>query len=300
MKYLFPFAQVPAGSRVAIYGASDIGYDYYRQLMSSSYASVSGWVDCNYEMHRILRLPVDSPDDIVKMSYDYVVVAVLDEKLYETIRRWLIEKGVDASKIIWNESPIVEYDIAAKNEAEAMTANLPEPYEVKPIDIIDEDRLDIIVRYIYANEILSGTIKGQGKRLYEEMFLGMNNAIEPTDHFLFRFFTGYSEKRGLKAFEEEFEGLIYSMRDKGFIREEYIPIGSNGRMINGSHRVAAALALNNKVWVREYPIQGVKVIDHHFGEKWFLEHNFSEEDIKLLKDCYNRLKEGENNYEITG
>ena len=51
MKYIFPFTQVNIGSRIVLYGASDIDYDYYRQIMSTGYADLIAWLDSNYEMY---------------------------------------------------------------------------------------------------------------------------------------------------------------------------------------------------------------------------------------------------------
>ena len=47
MKYLFPFKLIPPDSRIILYGASDVGYDFYRQIKSSGYVDIIAWLDRN-------------------------------------------------------------------------------------------------------------------------------------------------------------------------------------------------------------------------------------------------------------
>lgn len=282
MKYLFPFAQVNKGSRIVIYGASDIGYDYYRQVMSSGYAKVAGWLDQNYEMYRMLDLPVDPPDKIRELEFDAVIVAILSESTFGAVKSYLVGSGVDADKIIWNRNPAAGYDIARSHEDIDAVKEAESAIRMSPQALIDEERLDVIVRYLYANEIINGEEDGSAKDLYEKMFMTLNRATEPTDHFLFRYFSDYSSKQGIDEFKKSFRDLIFSMKDEGFRRECFIPLDRNGRMMNGSHRCAAALALGIDVWAKRYPVSGVVILDHHFGREWFLNNGFSEDDVEFL------------------
>ncbi len=276
-----------------MYGASDIGYDYYRQVMSTGYANVIAWLDSNYEMYRLLGLPVDPPERITELEFDAVVVAIQSGNTYESVKRFLTGSGVNADIIIWAQNPIAGYDIAKSHEDIDLSKEAENAVRISPVKLIDADRLDVVVRYIYAGEILNGESDGNGKRLYENMFMTLNRAIEPTDHFLFRYFSDYSGKSGLEAFEDSFRKLIMSIKKEGFRRECFIPLDKNGRMMNGSHRCAAALALGIDVWARKYPVAGVKILDHHFGRQWFESSGFAKEDIELLtgtlsKICFNK------------
>ncbi len=289
MKYIFPFAQVNKDSRIVLYGASDIGYDYYRQVMSTGYANVIAWLDSNYEMYRLLGLSVDPPERITELEFDAVVVAIQSENTFVAVKRFLTESGVNADIIIWARDPVAGYDIAKNHEDIDPSEEAENAVKISPVELIDEDRLDVVVRCIYAKEILNGEIDGTGKRLYEKMFMTLNRAIEPTDHFLFRYFSDYSTKSGLEAFEDSFRKLIMSIKSGGFRRECFIPLDRNGRMMNGSHRCAAALALGVDVWARKYPVTGVKILDHHFGRQWFEASGFAKEDIELITGTLTKI-----------
>ena len=291
MKYLFPFKLIPPNSHIILYGASDVGYDFYRQVMSSGYTEIVAWLDMNYKMYRHLGLPVDSPDEIAGIDCEYIVVAVLERSSYVKIREYLTGQGIPDGKIIWHSSPIVEYDIAKKYAIENVTADMKDAMIADPINLIDENRMDIIVRILYAKEIISES-PGIGEELYEKMFLAMNDATEPTDHFLFRYFSDYDGKKGIESFKSAFKQLIISMREEGFKKEGFIPLNSYGRMINGSHRCAAAVALDKRVWVRRYPIDGVRIADHYFGKEWFIEKGFTKGEVNLLLDELENLKRG--------
>lgn len=99
-KYLFPYEKVPYNSRILIYGAGTLGQDYYTQLSITKYCTVVGFIDKNYSNYRGSIVPVYSPQDIGKLSFDYVVVALRTEIAFNEIKRVLLEMGVSEDKII--------------------------------------------------------------------------------------------------------------------------------------------------------------------------------------------------------
>ena len=289
MKYLFPFSQVPISSAIVLYGASDVGYDFYRQIKNSGYVNLVAWIDRNYEMYRMLDMPVDPPEEIKNLTYDYIVVSVLEERSYLSIQQSLMEQGVQDDIIIWSPNAEVGFDIAKKYTLENAISDAEDAVRINPIELVNEDRYDVVVRVLFAREILNNIYNGIGKKLYEKMFEVMNNAVEPIDHFLFRYFSDYSEKRGINAFEESFVKLIYSIKEDGYRKDGFIPLNKKGQMINGAHRCAAALAVGTDVWVCYYPIEGVKSADHHFTEEWFKDNGFSSDEIDTIKIAYNDI-----------
>ena len=74
------------------------------------------------------------------------------------------------------------------------------------------------------------------------------------------------------------------------MREYFIPLDRNGRMMNGAHRCAAALALGTDVWARKYPVDGVRILDHHFGRNWFIGAGFPEADVDFLEETLDILR----------
>jgi len=83
--------------------------------------------------------------------------------------------------------------------------------------------------------------------------------------------------------------LLESMKEKGFQREKFIPLDASGKMINGSHRLAAALALKQDVWVLKYELFKSDLSFLSFSLDWMKKNGFEEEEIRLIDCGYKEL-----------
>lgn len=101
--------------RVVIYGAGNVGKDIYAQLSKYVSCNIVGWVDKNYQKYHYPYCTVQSSDSLNDLGYDIVIIAVLREKLADSIKYELIEKGVPEEKIIWNQVIKLTDDIEFKN-----------------------------------------------------------------------------------------------------------------------------------------------------------------------------------------
>lgn len=99
-KYLFPYEKVPCHSKILIYGAGTLGQDYYLQLHITKYCEVVGFIDKNYAYYQDSIVQVYSPDDICRLNFDYVVVALRMEAAFNEIKRVLQNSGVSKEKIV--------------------------------------------------------------------------------------------------------------------------------------------------------------------------------------------------------
>lgn len=110
-KYLFPYEKIEKGSRVILYGAGDVGRDYYNQCQKTRYCDVILWVDRRWK-------EIDSKSDGIKISdiveiekysalCDFVIVAINDRNIKEQIVKYLLNY-VEPSKIIWRKPDFVE------------------------------------------------------------------------------------------------------------------------------------------------------------------------------------------------
>ena len=43
--YLFPFEKVKAGSKILIYGAGDVGMEYFQKVKMAGYCDCIGFID---------------------------------------------------------------------------------------------------------------------------------------------------------------------------------------------------------------------------------------------------------------
>lgn len=99
--YLFPYELVPKGSKIVLYAAGTVGKSFYGQIKKNGYCSIVAWVDKNYSSI-VKKIPEVKP--VEKLSaciYDYVVIAVEDKKVSDSIYGNLLNMGVEEEKIIW-------------------------------------------------------------------------------------------------------------------------------------------------------------------------------------------------------
>ena len=100
-RWYFHDKRVKKGSSVVLYGAGEVGSDYCRVLSDSKSINLVAWLDNNYVKYRQEGLAVDPPQTIANLEYDWVVVAVLHERVLKAIREALWSYGVPDCKIIW-------------------------------------------------------------------------------------------------------------------------------------------------------------------------------------------------------
>lgn len=89
--------------RVILYGAGRVGRDYYRCLSASGKACLCAWADRSVEQRREIGSYAISPDEIVTIDYDIVLIAVESGNLAEVIREELVDAGVRRDSILWVE-----------------------------------------------------------------------------------------------------------------------------------------------------------------------------------------------------
>lgn len=96
MKWIFPFGKVEKDEKIILYGAGQVGKQYYKQIMETAYCKVILWVDKNINEGNIT-----SVDNIFKSEYDKVVIAIRNKCIVESIAKELSEKGVNKDKIVF-------------------------------------------------------------------------------------------------------------------------------------------------------------------------------------------------------
>ena len=82
---------VPAGARVAVYGAGDKGADFFHQVYRAKKWQIVCWADRNYER---LGWPIVSPKTLVEANPEYVLVAIENRKVCAAVSRDLERLGV--------------------------------------------------------------------------------------------------------------------------------------------------------------------------------------------------------------
>lgn len=99
-KYLFPYELIPKGMDIIIYGAGTLGQEYLQQMVMTNYCNVVGLVDRKRKDYPPMIVPVYSPEEIYRLKFDYVVIALRTAIGVNEIKRILKEQGVCGNKII--------------------------------------------------------------------------------------------------------------------------------------------------------------------------------------------------------
>lgn len=289
MRFIFPFADIKKDCRVVLYGASEEGYDFYRQIITTGYCHIVLWIDRQYEWWRTMNLPVEVPASIKEANFDLVVLTAEKQSVADSMIKDLKKIGIDPDKIFWKEDCTIKGNIAAGYDSDRIIKEAAEAVPVNPCDYLNERSLDIVLRVLYARDIVRGVGSDKHRAMYKRLMMEQNSGKEPTEDMIHSYFTEYSIKRGWKAFDQGFHELVDSMQKSGFKRNSFIPIDSKGNLINGRHRLAVALALGVDVFVRKYPFDG---FDFCFDREWLKDLGFSEEEIAEVVEEYQRLLRG--------
>lgn len=99
--YHFPDGMIPKGSKVIIYGAGDIGTNYYNYIKATDCYQVTAWVDAAADKYKNTGKVVKEIETIFQVEYDVVLIAVMAEKTAKEIRKNLCQIGIPEDKIMW-------------------------------------------------------------------------------------------------------------------------------------------------------------------------------------------------------
>lgn len=273
--YIFPFQMVKKDSKIILYGAGTVGRRFYSQLEVTGYAEVVLWADKNFKEMQRQSLPVKAPEEILHVKqYDYVVIAIDNEQVAAGVKETLVaDYGVSTETIVFSD----KYRIV---EEETKKTVFEESYDdsikqIMPKELLSAKRLDLAVRYLVAKDIKNDIKNEANLSLYSRMILARTGAREGESYF------SEYKREGTEEFIAAMRDLCQNMKDRGFDREKFIPVGDNGIFLNGAHRTAAALALEEKIWVKYFHGQNG---NEDFGMEWFEKNGFSEEDkIRILR-----------------
>lgn len=107
--YIFPYVNLLIDKKIVLYGAGKVGQNYYMQIKKFAQSELVLWVDGNFAQYdSVMGIDIVSPLEITANTFDYVIVAVLDENVANDIKKNLIEMGISSEEILW-KPPIEIY-----------------------------------------------------------------------------------------------------------------------------------------------------------------------------------------------
>lgn len=101
---VFPFHKIPPRSRVVLYAAGVMGWTYYEQIKDNGDYELAGWVDRQYEKFTGQNPKISPVESISCIDFDYIVIAVEEERVAMEIIDILKGIGISADKIVWSLS----------------------------------------------------------------------------------------------------------------------------------------------------------------------------------------------------
>lgn len=100
--HLFPYHLFHRGARVALYGAGNIGKQFYRQALQDDYVKIVGIVDKNATKIQSADIPVQPIDELRNMSFDYVLLTMNRPPVMESGKKDILALGIPEEKIKWD------------------------------------------------------------------------------------------------------------------------------------------------------------------------------------------------------
>ena len=92
-----------SGKRIVIYGAGDVGQDYYAQISKYKSCEILAWVDSDWRKYHFDYAKVTEKNEVNYKSCDVIIIAVRDRETGMEIRKLLKDKGVPSNKVKWQE-----------------------------------------------------------------------------------------------------------------------------------------------------------------------------------------------------
>lgn len=105
--HVFPYGDELNGCRIVLYGAGCVGQSYWKYLKAYKNIILSAWVDKNYEELQRRGLNVTGLNALTEVEYDYIIVAVENEKVANEIRHNLLCLGVSRERILWKKGQVI-------------------------------------------------------------------------------------------------------------------------------------------------------------------------------------------------
>ncbi|MDH5740480.1 MAG: FkbM family methyltransferase [Nitrospira sp.] len=188
-------------------------------------------------------------------------------------------QDADALKTKQDERCLTRAEVSASLNPHLLTQLKIEPYHavevLHPTKLLSPARLDVMAKYVYAQEWVRGTHTKWGTHVYRDHLRVWNEFVEGDG----------SGKSSFEDFKAAFDELLTHIAHHGFDeRHGLIPTGRNNVIIDGAHRLATALALNLPVKVLRFGMQ-----PRQYNYAFFQARGLSEEILDELVLQYCRL-----------
>lgn len=98
IKYKLPFKKEELGKEIVLYGAGNVGRDFYFQVKDMG-CNVLAWIDKNPQYYHIYGLKIEDKLSVHKYKDKKIIIAVKNENVMNEIKSELVSMG--AKDILW-------------------------------------------------------------------------------------------------------------------------------------------------------------------------------------------------------
>ena len=119
----FPYAVNLTGKKLVVYGAGTFGQQLVRRLKNDNQCNIVTWIDDDYWEYRRCCMDVDPVEQICKVEYDALIIALIDPVQIAKVKRLLNDYGVEERNIITISS-------TREQREKALKKYLKEAYEI--------------------------------------------------------------------------------------------------------------------------------------------------------------------------
>lgn len=113
--YIFPYYLFPCDSRVAIYGAGNIGKKFYYIAIREKIIDIVGIFDSNALEKSADKMDVFPRCMIKEVEFDYILIAVENMKVAQEIKEDLLSMGIEDYRIKWDGSVYLKNNFYLKS-----------------------------------------------------------------------------------------------------------------------------------------------------------------------------------------
>ncbi|WP_294151560.1 hypothetical protein [uncultured Selenomonas sp.] len=115
-KYLFPYHLFPEKSRIVLCGSEKIVEAFVEQIQTDKYVRLAGILDADDRGERPAGAveKVMTMKQLLKIRYDYILLASMDKRRVNSLRHKLMQQGIPMDKIRWDGAVYTRDDFFKK------------------------------------------------------------------------------------------------------------------------------------------------------------------------------------------
>lgn len=146
---------------------------------------------------------------------------------------------------------------------------------INPKVLFTPKRLDLIVKYLYAKELLEENENDYCQNVYKDLYvrhiLMRTMGVEPKRDY------ESTAKFSIEDYCENFKQLLFDIKINGYNKNFPIKLDKNKNIENGAHRIAISALLGKDIFYEDNAQQG-----YDWNFEWFEKNGFNTQDKQRI------------------